>query len=182
MAGPDIPTAVSVMESPQQTPITPYQTVNHQAFRIILKANFDIEARVLATERYWLGESAELVPVDLALGWKKMSRTEVLKDIAISQYGRWYIWKVKGPLPVSRKDIEQNSANMHIIPATSGVRDVLLSLKKDQLVHISGFLVNAVDPSGNVIFNSSLTRSDTGAGACEVIYAESIEIKGEFKG
>jgi hypothetical protein len=64
---------------------------------------------------------------------------------------------------------------MHMIPADAGVRGALKRVRKGQLVHIEGFLVDA-SRAGGWRWNTSLTRGDTGAGACELVYVESLEI------
>jgi hypothetical protein len=55
------------------------------------------------------------------------------------------------------------------------VRGALKRVRKGQLVHIEGFLVDASRPGG-WHWNTSLTRGDTGAGACELVYVESLDI------
>ena len=47
-----------------------------------------------------------------------------------------------------------------------------------QFVSMRGFLVNVGGPDG-FYWNTSLRRDDTGNGACEVFYVESIEAKTE---
>jgi hypothetical protein len=47
-------------------------------------------------------------------------------------------------------------------------------------VRIAGHLVNIKDLSGRVLVASSTSRDDTGAGACEVIWVEEIQINGKI--
>jgi hypothetical protein len=67
-------------------------------------------------------------------------------------------------------------ANMHLIPANSKVESLLRSLRTDSLVRMRGYLVHIQSPQGS--FSSSLTREDTGAGACEVMWVDSAELIG----
>jgi hypothetical protein len=46
-------------------------------------ASFDIRARVLARERYRFDRAADLSPIDLALGWGRMSESAVLDQLKI---------------------------------------------------------------------------------------------------
>lgn len=46
-------------------------------------ASFAVRARVLAREDYRLGREADLSPVDLALGWKRMADPESLFTISL---------------------------------------------------------------------------------------------------
>ena len=141
------------------------------------RANFDITARVLSHKDYSSGDGADLVPVDLALGWGRMSDSTVLANIDISQSGRFYYWHVK-EFPIPRREIETSSANMHMIPADPGVKQQLEHVRTGQVIHLEGFLVDASRPGG-WHWKTSMTRNDTGAGACELIYVESVAITPE---
>lgn len=155
------------------------QAVNQNSFnvngyRITPLESFEIEARVLSTEHYSFGREADLSPVDLALGWGKMSDEAILKDIKISQSNRFYFWHVD-EFPIPRREIETQSANMHMIPADDAIASTLKSVKTGQVVKISGFLVRA-DANDGWHWQSSLTREDTGNGACEVVYVKSLTV------
>ncbi len=136
--------------------------------------NFEIKARVLSAEHYSFDREADLAPVDLALGWGTMSDESVLKQIRISQSGRFYFWHVD-TFPVSRDVIESSSANMHMIPANRQIEKTLKAIKAGQLVNISGYLVEAKSADG-WRWKSSLSRTDTGNGACELVYVKAITV------
>ena len=76
--------------------------------------------------------------------------------------------------PLPRNVIESHSANMHMIPADDDIERRLKSTRAGNLVHIKGYLVEATTKDG-FRWKSSLSRSDTGAGACELIWVESLE-------
>jgi hypothetical protein len=143
-------------------------------YKITPLESFQIEARVLAAEHYSLGREADLSPVDLALGWGKMSDETILKDIKISQSNRFYYWRVD-EFPIPRREIETQSANMHMIPADAQIEETLKSIRPGQIVKLSGDLVQ-VNASDGWHWKSSLTREDTGAGACEIIYVKTISV------
>ena len=134
---------------------------------------FTIEARVLSKEKYSFDKEAELSPVDLALGWGRMSDEKVLEKIDISQSGRWYYWQTDR-FPIPRREIETHSANMHMIPANEEIEDALKKVRKGEVVKIEGYLVR-VDGKNGYRWISSLTRDDTGAHACEVVFVKSIQ-------
>ena len=137
-------------------------------------ARFSIKAKVLARKDYSIGRESDLSPVDLALGWGNMSDESVLENIEISQSGRFYRWQVES-FPIPRREIETHSANMHLIPASDAVEVALRKVKEGEIVEISGSLVEVkADDGWN--WRSSLTRDDTGAGACELILVESFKI------
>ncbi len=135
---------------------------------------FNIEARVLGTEHYSMDRESDLAPVDLALGWGRMSDEAILKDISISQSSRFYYWHVDN-FPIPRQEIETHSANMHMIPADSSMEETLKTVRPGQLVSLSGYLVEAKAPDGWK-WRSSLTRNDTGRGACELVLVKSLYV------
>jgi hypothetical protein len=63
-----------------------------------------------------------------------------------------------------------SSANMHIIPADGRVADALDAVREGDRVRIDGWLVN-VEAGDGWRWRSSLSREDSGGGACEVVYA-----------
>lgn len=143
-------------------------------FELTPLAAFSVDARVLGSKRYYFGREADLSPLDLALGWGRMSDEAVLKDISISQGGRFYYWYVDKFL-IPRKEIESHSANMHLIPADAAVKKALLRINVGEVVRLQGYLVEAKTADG-WRWKSSLTREDTGYGACELLLVESVEV------
>ena len=143
-------------------------------YEILPLATFDITARVLSRKRYWIGKEADIVPVDLALGWGPMSDEKVLDKLKISQRNRWYYWKCK-KLPITKKQIEHNAANMHLIPANDEIEGKIKSAKKGNLVKFKGFLVR-ITGANDWQWQGSLSRTDKGDGACELVYVEEFEV------
>lgn len=137
-------------------------------------ARFEIRARVLGTERYRFDRPAELSPVDFALGWGPMSDSRNLGAISIQQRDRWYFWST-ARMPISPSVVSAHSANMHLIPATGAIEKRLLAVKPGQIVALRGQLVRA-DGRDGWHWASSLTRTDTGDGSCEVIWVESVRV------
>jgi len=137
-------------------------------------AAFEIRARVLSVERYRFDRPAELSPVDLALGWGPMSDSRVLEAFTIEQRDRWYFWRA-APMPIPEVEVISHSANMHMIPADEGIARRLKAARVGQLVHLKGQLVRA-DGKDGWHWVSSLTRTDTGDGSCEVIWVQSVTV------
>lgn len=138
-------------------------------------ARYGLKAVVLSRCRYRYDGGAKLGPVDLALGWGPMSAAAVINDLNISQSGRWYEyrWGSKGA-PLEPDTIARHSANTHCLPATDEVRKKLLAVRRHDVVALSGYLVSVTGPGG-YRWNSSLSRDDTGGGACEVMWITSLE-------
>ena len=152
---------------------TVYQKNNYS---IKALADFTVEARVLSKQTYSSDREAELAPVDLALGWGAMSDSAVLDQLSISQSNRFYFYRWEKEPPRPAQEIATHSANMHLIPTTSEQEKRMREVKVGQVVKIKGQLVE-ITASDGWKWRSSLTRDDTGAGACEVIRVESIEVR-----
>ena len=165
---------VMVANAPVQVNLDRQPSFNFKEYRITPLADFKIEAKVLSRENYHLGPEAELSPTDLALGWGRMSDEKVLSELDISQSGRWYHWYTNS-FPLPRREIETSSANMHIIPKDETVAQILEDVREGDIVRIHGNLVK-VDGDKGWHWKSSLSRTDRGGGACEIIFAEDIEI------
>lgn len=161
-------------KAPVQAEVADLLPIPFDDYAIQPMAEFTLEARVLAREDYWLGREADLSPTDLVLGWGEMADPQVVKQINIRQSGRWYFWQVES-FPIPRRNIETQSANMHLIPANDEVARTLKQIRPGQLVTLQGYLVN-VNADDGWRWRSSLTREDTGANACELIYVKQLKI------
>lgn len=166
------PPGVLAPGEPQQDDAGGGSTLRRGDTVLTTRAHFALTARVLSRENYHDAD-AGLAPLDLALGWGPMSDSSVLKDIRISQSGRFYWWHVDA-FPIPRREIETHSANMHLIPADDDVRGALDRIRPGQLVHLEGFLVDASRADG-WRWRTSMRRDDTGGGACELVYVERAE-------
>jgi len=145
-------------------------------YQITKRARFEIQARVLSTENYYLNREADLSPIDLALGWGVMSDQSLLDLLKISQSSRWYRWRYEGSLPVSDQQVITSSGNMHMVPATSFIESELMDIREGDIVTLQGYLVD-VDHESGWHWRTSMSRSDTGGGACEIVYVESIAVQ-----
>jgi len=103
-------------DEPVQVNLSGQPSFIHEGYSITPVADFDVHARVLSRKDYRRDGGAAISPVDLALGWGRMSDEEV--------YG--------------------------------------------QLVNVEG--------PGGFRWRTSTTRTDTGNGACELVFVESFEI------
>lgn len=162
-------------DSPIQERIDSPENFYFHDYTITPLAKFDIEAKVLSKKNYLMGREAELSPVDLALGWGRMSDEKVLDSLDISQSNRWYFWQTDA-LPIPRREIETHSGNMHLIPADKSVESMINSARTGDIVEFGGALVR-VDAQDGWYWVSSLSREDIGAHSCEVVWVESFWVK-----
>jgi len=169
------PPGILVVEEPQQRPVSHVKSWEHNSYKITPLAEFKLRARVLHKRSYWSGREADLSPLDLALGWGTMSDQKIVEQISISQSKRWYFWRA-ARLPVSEKVITVSSSNMHMIPATREIEEQLQSLHRGKVIQLSGYLVMVAGDDGWK-WRSSLSRTDTGDGSCELVWVERLSIQ-----
>ncbi len=161
---------------PAQTDVADAAPVRHGRWVLTPRAAYEVTARILAREDYRFDAIADLVPEDLALGWGPISDNSVLAHIDISQGVRFYAWHPRDALPVPRETVITHSANTHVIPANQNVRKQLAALRVGQVVSLKGELVDARRDDGAWL-RTSMTRADSGAGACEVLLVDSVVVR-----
>jgi hypothetical protein len=159
---------------PEQTLLENSQPIDFKGVVLKPRADFRGEVRVLGRERYRIGELADVAPLDIAVGWGEMSDSAVLRDIEISQSGRFYFWRYEEEPPIPEAQIVRQSANWHLVPANALVWRALRDVKVGDVVMLEGKLVD-IEGAG-VVMKTSLTRDDSGAGACEIILVDEVEV------
>lgn len=159
---------------PTQTEVEEVKKWSRDGYLIEPLARFEMTGRVVLTDRFWSGREADLSQVDLTLAWGPLSDTALLEKIDFFKIGRYarYEWE---DMNIKQDIIAHNSANMHMIPVDSDVASKLKSVSREDLVTFSGYLVSARATDG-WSWKSSLSRTDQGDGACELVWVEKIEI------
>jgi hypothetical protein len=169
------PPGVIAPDEPRQVDFNPPETFSAKGYTFAKRARFDLTARLLHKERYRVDAEAGLAPVDLGVGWGPLSDSAVLDQLEFSQMGRWFYWNPKrGDFALPREVMITHLAQMHMIPATREIEAQLDRLRPGQLVSVRGFLVDVRGPNG-FVWNTSLSRSDTGDGSCEVVWVEALQ-------
>jgi hypothetical protein len=171
------PPGILISSEPQQM-ATADEAITRGAFHLKPLAHFALDARVLHRKVYRYDRQAALVPVDLALGWGPMSDERVLDRLTITQSMRFYWYEYKMPPPIAQEEIISHSTNLHVIPSTPEIASRCRSLRVGTLLHLSGDLVEATSP-GFGVWKSSLSRTDTGNGACELMWVKEMSILSE---
>ena len=164
---------ILVAEVPAQTPPQNPRLIEKGSYQLTPLADYTIRARVLGTDRYRFDGVADLVPLDLALGWMAMSDSQVLDRIRLTQFGRRFYYWLPGGV-VSPETAKISAANTHVIPADDDVLAALFELKEGDIVRLTGQLVEVDGPRG-FSMRSSLRRDDSGDGACEILYVRQVE-------
>jgi hypothetical protein len=171
------PPGVLAAAQPQQVIVRnphPWQVGQRQ---VVPLAQFRVRARVLSTERYRFDPVADLAPIDVALGWGPMSDQKIVDQLEIGQGSRRYVLLSghnQPSLPMGL--LLASSANMHMIPANNDIKNKLLALRRGNIIEVSGYLVG-VQENGQWTWVSSLSRADTGDGACEIVWVERLDVQ-----
>jgi len=166
------PAGVLIESEPAQFALAGAEPIEHGDYKLKPLARFSVDARILHRKVYRYDRESKLAPVDLALGWGAMSDQTVLDRLKISQSMRFYWYQYDLPPPIPKEQIISHSTNVHVIPATPEVASFCKSLRRGELVHLEGELVEATGPEMNS-WRSSLSRTDSGNGACELMLVES---------
>ncbi len=144
------------------------------------RAAYRISARVLGNKAYSDWQSPA-IPRDLALAWGEMSDPAVDEWISWRQSRRWYYYNWPDDSPYKGSTIRNQSANVHVIPATENLAGALQELQKNDVIYMEGQLV---DLSTTILgmerfAKTSLSRTDSGGGACEILYVEKLIFDGQ---
>lgn len=169
------PPGILAPTAPEQRNIKPGALTDVKGWSLTALAEYRLTARVLGTKRYRSGFASDIAPIDIALGWGRMSDQAVLDRFAISMGNRFYFYEWENEPAIPAEEIMRSSANNHLIAANDDVRKTIASLIPGHIVILRGYLVNATGPDGEK-WNSSLRRDDTGNGACEVFLVQEASV------
>ena len=172
---------VKIPNPPFQENLKSKDSFKYKDSTLTKMAKIHLKAKILSKMPY-SDRNAYLAPIDLALGWGVMSDETIIKQFKISQSVRYTSWRIKdrNNYSYSDKDVASSIANMHIIPANDAVKKAVFSIRKGDIIELKGNLVYLKKENGET-WNSSLVRTDTGNGACELVWLEEIKIiTGEY--
>jgi hypothetical protein len=116
----------------------------------IINPKFEISGtvRVIAKSRYWFEDMSHISPFDLLLSWDRMSDEDLLKRMLVKIDDRSYHVQMTKP-PYQRGNIHEHLMMTHIIPATEQIQEKISSLRRGQMVSISGYIVDIENLLGN---------------------------------
>jgi hypothetical protein len=172
------PQGVLAQQAPIQQNLDTPQHFDARGLTFEKRAKYDLTVRLLRKERYRLDGGASIAPYDLAVGWGPMSDTRVLDQLDITQMGRFFYWRMRDSttFPLAVRDLIVSAAQIHAIPANDDVEAQLARIRRGQVITLHGYLVDVRGPRG-FTWSTSLSRDDTGDGACEIMWIESIEVQ-----
>jgi len=173
---------IDTLQDPIQVPANPEDIITLEiengVFELKPKAKYKASVMVMSKKSYSHGWTGKIAPIDLVLAWGKLTEPRYDKHINYRQSDRWYYFQYDSESPLTGGYIGDHSANNHIIPATENVHKALKSIRKKQKVVLEGYLVflEGTYKGGKVFWNSSLTRKDHGANACELFFVDKVKI------
>lgn len=168
------PPGIPAPEAPLQSSTPPEHWVRGD-YRFSAVARYELRGRMIKSHEYWFDRESKIAPLDFTMAWSKASDQSVQDAISVSLWGRYYRWSAQSAnLPVSAQTISENMANMHLIPSSPAVLKELRNVSRGSLVTLKGYLVN-VEADDGYRWTSSLSRRDSGPGACELMWVESVE-------
>lgn len=131
-----------------------------------------LTARVIGTQRYFSGREAGLSPLDVVLGWGRLSDSGVLSRVDFAQSARRYEWRVYDPA-LDAGYVRTHSANMHMIPADAAIDAALKGLRPGHVVTLKGYLVE-VRAADGWSWTGSLVRDDAHGGT--LVWVEHLDV------
>lgn len=175
---------IQVSAAPVQTTVTgepiTWQRKNY-TWELTPRAQIQVTGRVLSRRTYTRDWQSEISPLDFAIGWGELNDTEVDDWVKWRQSGRWYYYRWPNEAPYTEKYLRTHSSNIHIVPATESLETILLKIRKNDKILMEGKLVDMEATSETKRWSSatSLTRTDSGNGACEILLVERLVWNGQ---
>jgi len=147
-------------------------------------AYYDISALVVGKRQYNDSQS-DIAKYDLALIWGDLTSEDNLELVRYTQSNRWYHFWTENIDALSVKHVSERSANNHIIPANKNIEDAVKLIRKKNEIRLQGYLVNVhaslvEDEERGFNTRTSLRRTDSGDGSCEVIYVIKLILDGKI--
>lgn len=142
---------------------------------VVALADYALTAEVMGYERYRFDRLADLSPVDLAMVWGPAALSEAPSISKVRQGNRWFWVRFTREPSLPSEVLMHGMANVHMVPASLEVRDALLEVDEGDVVALRGKLVELTLPDGSSA-RSSLSRKDTGAGACEIFWVTHLRV------
>ena len=141
-------------------------------------ATFSAHVMVLSRRDYPTKPSDVLSgvsPTDLAVAWGDAALEPAREAVEIRQADRRYYWRARksdADIP-GVGNFTRLSGNWHMFPSDDATAAALKSIEAGDIVEMEGDLVEVIFQNGSW-YRSSLSREDTGDGACEIIRLRSI--------
>jgi hypothetical protein len=185
VASTDRPEVINLASEPVQNNLTQDQVIFKREDGTYYKpaAYYKIWAKAIGVRAYaGYGRGSSGFPIDLGLTWGDVAKSDYEKYVSFhfsSEYSanQWLMFQFKGEQPPWDSGyFAAHVSNNHVCPASENIYDALMSLKHDDEVIIEGYLAGSYSPTGQPVLGSSLSRTDTDAGACEAFFVQRLQV------
>lgn len=166
---------ILVLDEPQQVVMAGAKSFTKNGYTLTPVATYEVSGRVNGID-YPDDSLAAIAPVDLILGWGSMSDSAVLDKLTISQSKRSFGWRYYENLPVDHAYVYKHLSLNTIIPATEDAKQVLMKIRKNNIVSMSGYLVN-INASDGRTWQSSVDNNERDSNPAYYFLVNSIIIK-----
>ncbi len=170
---------LSPRATPVQTDIAPFEVNLGNGFHGTVTHRYTLAGQVLLRRPYEWDATAQISPVDLAIGWGDMAAPDVLERFMFAG-GKRLVHIRATEAATDLNAVMAHWSNTHIIPTTDSVRDAALALQPGQKVRLHGYLIKVSGPGG-LTWDGSTSRDDRGYSACEIMLVERVEVLEDSK-
>ena len=139
------------------------------------RARYRLTAYALITDDTMRDPWSDVAGLDVAFGWGPVASATVLRRLHFHLKRRYVSVRWGQALPLGPRQVMNHLANHHLIAADADVARTLGRIRPGDLVTLEGDLVD-VSVDGQLM-RTSLSRTDIGNGACEVLYVERVTRK-----
>jgi len=170
-----------VKQEPTQIKINP-KFIYKKGFKLKLIYKFKIEGRVVSSKKYNWDSFAEILTHDIGIVWGKVSKTNIFDQFNWNQKQRFLIYSIREDKLNKiggAKYVNSHIANIHLIPKDWSIESKLNQIKPYDIIEIEGYLTDVYSKRRMIL--TSISRTDSGPGACEVIYVTNIKFKHKRK-
>jgi len=146
------------------------------------KASYDISGLVVSQHRgdalFNLGHKVDPGNIkDICVVWGEVVTNGSYRKVKFTsgEFTCWYRWSGALTPPFN----PEKASNNHLIPANAAIASRINAIHVGDQVRLTGLLVDyEVTRDGKEIFTrrTSLTRTDTGNGACEILYVTDLTV------
>jgi hypothetical protein len=163
-------------EIPLQDELSGRRPFRDGNFTIDVLGGYDIYGIVVHRARYYDDSLSSISSLDLGIAFGDFVRhPDLLDRFRFGQVDRWIY--IKGNGATTADDWTQYTwqvSNNHLIFSNSELATIVRAASVGDRVRLKGYLIRA--STANFTATSSLTRHDTGSGACEIIFVTDAKV------
>lgn len=116
---------------------------------------------------------------DICVLWGSNLQHTTYEDVSFHNEDNFCLWRWKPGVALNEDEISNN----HLVTGNDAIRERIRNIHIGDQVYIKGMLVNYSEARWNGRFrNTSMTRTDRGDGACEIIYVQDVQVLSSYNG